>query len=54
MWIVFYCPKALVHLPIESDTVSDSFGKEFIRNNDAVWIISRGVVAREISDGETG
>jgi LysR family pca operon transcriptional activator len=34
------------------DTVSDSFGKEFIRNNDAVWIISRGVVAREISDGE--
>ncbi|RDL43441.1 pca operon transcription factor PcaQ [Marinomonas piezotolerans] len=34
------------------DTVSDSFGKEFIRNNDAIWIISRGVVAREIADGE--
>lgn len=34
------------------DTVSDSFGKEFIRHNDAVWIISRGVVAREIADGE--
>ncbi|ADZ90692.1 pca operon transcription factor PcaQ [Marinomonas mediterranea] len=33
------------------DTVSDSFGKEFIRNNDAIWIISRGVVAREIADG---
>lgn len=34
------------------DTVSDSFGKEFIRRNDAIWIISRGVVAREIADGE--
>lgn len=34
------------------DTISDSFAKEYIRNNDAVWIISRGVVAREIADGE--
>jgi LysR family pca operon transcriptional activator len=34
------------------DTVSDSFGKEFIRHTDAIWIISRGVVAREIADGE--
>lgn len=34
------------------DTISDSFGKEFIRHSDAVWIISRGVIAREISDGE--
>lgn len=34
------------------DTVSDSFGKEFIRHSDAIWLISRGVVAREIADGE--
>ena len=34
------------------DTISDSFGKEFIRHSDAVWIISRGVIAREVSDGE--
>ncbi|TDO98090.1 pca operon transcription factor PcaQ [Marinomonas balearica] len=34
------------------DTVSDSFGKEFIRNNDAIWVISRGVVAREIDSVE--
>lgn len=34
------------------DTVSDSFGKEFVRHSDAIWLISRGVVAREIADGE--
>ena len=34
------------------DTVSDSFGKEFLRKSDAIWIISKGVVAREIADGE--
>ena len=34
------------------DTISDSFGKEFLRKSDAILIISRGVVAREIADGE--
>ncbi|WP_020683519.1 pca operon transcription factor PcaQ [Marinobacterium rhizophilum] len=33
------------------ETVSDAFGKEYIRQTDAIWIISRGVVAREIADG---
>jgi LysR family pca operon transcriptional activator len=33
------------------ETVSDAFGKEYIRQTDAIWIISRGVVARELSDG---
>ncbi len=36
--------------PVE--TVSDSFGRAFLRKYDAVWIISRGVVARELADGE--
>lgn len=34
------------------ETISDGFGKEYIRQTDAVWIISRGVVAREINSGE--
>ncbi len=34
------------------ETISDSFSKEYIRQTDAIWIISRGVVAREIEEGE--
>ncbi|MFC6673365.1 pca operon transcription factor PcaQ [Marinobacterium aestuariivivens] len=36
--------------PVE--TTSDSFGKEFIRQTDAIWVVSRGVVARELGTGE--
>ncbi len=35
----------------EIETVSDSFGRAFLRQSDAVWIISTGVVANEISSG---
>ncbi|MBM7456642.1 LysR family pca operon transcriptional activator [Oceanisphaera litoralis] len=38
--------------PDRTETISDSFGKEYLRQTDAVWIISRGVVAREIEEGE--
>lgn len=38
-------------LPDRIETISDAFGKEYIRQTDAVWIISRGVVAREIKAG---
>lgn len=34
------------------ETVSDSFGRAFVRRHDAIWIISRGVIASEIEDGE--
>ncbi|GGO85905.1 pca operon transcription factor PcaQ [Marinobacterium nitratireducens] len=34
------------------ETISDSFGKEYIRQTDAIWLISRGVVAHELSTGE--
>ncbi len=34
------------------ESVSDSFGREFVRRNRAIWIISRGVVASEIERGE--
>jgi len=33
------------------ETVSDSFGRAFLETHDAVWIISRGVVLREIEAG---
>ena len=33
------------------ETVSDSFGRAFLRQSDAVWIISAGVVTNEIRSG---
>ena len=38
-------------LPTQIETVSDSFGRAFVRSTDAIWIISAGVVARDIVDG---
>lgn len=38
-------------LPIRIETVSDAFGRAFLRNSDAVWIISEGVVAGDVADG---
>ncbi|PWV98920.1 LysR family pca operon transcriptional activator [Hoeflea marina] len=34
------------------ETVSDSFGRAFVREQNAIWIISRGVVAAEIDGGQ--
>ncbi len=38
-------------LPNQIETVSDSFGRAFVRASDAIWIISAGVVASDIEDG---
>ena len=38
-------------LPIRIETVSDAFGRAFLRTSDAVWIISEGVVAGDVADG---
>lgn len=35
----------------EIETVSDSFGRAFMRQSNAVWIISAGVVVNEIGSG---
>ena len=35
----------------EIETVSDSFGRSFMQQSNAVWIISAGVVANEIASG---
>ena len=37
--------------PTEIETVSDSFGRAFVRSCDAVWAISEGVVANDLADG---
>lgn len=33
------------------ETVSLAFGRKLVQSSDAIWFISRGVVAREIEDG---
>jgi LysR family pca operon transcriptional activator len=38
-------------IPTEIETVSDSFGRAFVRQSDAVWIISAGVVVNDIEEG---
>lgn len=34
------------------ETVSNAFGRTYVRSTDAIWIISRGVVAGDISEGQ--
>jgi LysR family pca operon transcriptional activator len=38
-------------LPTQIETVSDAFGRAFLRSSDAIWIISEGVVAADIAEG---
>jgi LysR family transcriptional regulator, pca operon transcriptional activator len=38
-------------LPTQVETVSDAFGRAFVRQSDAIWIISSGVVAGDIEAG---
>lgn len=37
--------------PRQIETVSDTFARAFLRTNDAIWIISAGVVANDLTDG---
>lgn len=37
--------------PNQIETVSDAFGRAFLRMSDAIWIISEGVVAGDIREG---
>ncbi|MCY0967044.1 pca operon transcription factor PcaQ [Parathalassolituus penaei] len=39
-------------IPDRIETISDSFGKEYTRHCNAIWIVSRGVVSRELESGE--
>lgn len=41
----------ITELRDEVETVSDAFGRAYIRQTDAVWIISEGVVANDLAEG---
>jgi LysR family pca operon transcriptional activator len=47
----FLIANGVSSLPNQIETVSDSFGRAFVRSTDAIWIISAGVVATDIEDG---
>lgn len=47
----FLIANGVASLPTQIETVSDAFGRAFVKSSDAVWIISAGVVAAEIADG---
>lgn len=42
----------ITHLPKRVETISDTFGRIYTLDSDAVWIISSGVVARDIANGD--
>jgi LysR family transcriptional regulator, pca operon transcriptional activator len=41
----------MAELPRTIETVSDSFGRAFVTDTDAVWVISEGVVVRDVAEG---
>ena len=47
----FLIANGISGIPTQIETVSDSFGRAFVRQTDAIWIISTGVVATDIADG---
>jgi LysR family pca operon transcriptional activator len=47
----FLIANGVASLPNQIETVSDAFGRAFVRSSDAVWIISAGVVESDIRDG---
>jgi LysR family pca operon transcriptional activator len=47
----FLIARGVGALPKRIETVSHAFGRAFLRNSDAIWIISEGVVAADIADG---
>lgn len=47
----FLIANGIPGLPNQIETVSDAFGRAFVRASDAIWIISAGVIASDIADG---
>lgn len=47
----FLLAHGVAPLPTRIETVSDAFGRAFLRTSDAIWIISEGVVVADIADG---
>lgn len=42
----------ITHLRDEIETVSNAFGRAYVRQTDAIWIISEGVVAVDVAEGQ--
>jgi LysR family transcriptional regulator, pca operon transcriptional activator len=47
----FLIANGVGRIPQQIETVSDAFGRAFVRSSDAIWIISEGVVAGDVADG---
>lgn len=47
----FMLAHAIVRPETVIETVSDSFGRAYVRAADAVWVISEGVVSNDLADG---
>jgi LysR family pca operon transcriptional activator len=47
----FFIANGVASLPTKIETVSDSFGRAFLLQSDAIWVISHGVVSEDIKAG---
>jgi LysR family pca operon transcriptional activator len=47
----FLITHGIATIPDQIETVSMAFGRRYTRMTDAVWIISRGVIADDLADG---
>lgn len=47
----FLIMHGIATIPDQIETVAMAFGRRYVRMTDAIWIISRGVVADDIDDG---
>ena len=47
----FLIANGVASIPTQVETVSDAFGRAFVRSSEAIWIISAGVVAADVEDG---
>lgn len=47
----FLAEQGIGRVPRQIETVSGAFGREYVRDSDAIWIISEGVVATEVQRG---
>lgn len=41
----------MAELPHTIETVSDAFGRVFVEETDAIWVISHGVISRDVATG---
>lgn len=44
--------QGITQLRDEIETVSNAFGRAYVRQSDAIWIISEGVVALDVAEGQ--